>query len=122
MKSPQIEVAKLKLSLNEISNLIKSETQDVSGGSFADGSLRVRTIGEKRLVETFKKLELKNSSSGARILLGDIAGIKSSIKKRSILKFIDGKPAVEIWARRSKTRDALRYLKMSMKLLLIHKT
>ncbi len=104
----QIEVAKLKLSLNEISNLIKSETQDVSGGSFADGSLRVRTIGEKRLVETFKKLELKNSSSGARILLGDIANIKSSIKKRSILKFIDGKPAVEIWVRRSKTSDALK--------------
>ena len=104
----QIEVAKLKLTLNEISNLIKSETQDVSGGSFADGSLRVRTIGEKRLVETFKKLELKNSSSGARILLGDIANIKSSIKKRSILKFIDGKPAVEIWVRRSKTSDALK--------------
>ena len=104
----QIEVAKLKLSLNEISNLIKSETQDVSGGSFADGSLMVRTIGEKRLVETFKKLELKNSSSGARILLGDIANIKSSIKKRSILKFIGGKPAVEIWVRRSKTSDALK--------------
>ena len=104
----QLEVAKLKLSLNEISKLIKSETQDVSGGSFADGSLRVRTIGEKRLVETFKKLELKNSSSGARILLGDVANIKSSIKKRSILKFMDGKPAVEIWVRRSNTSDALK--------------
>ena len=104
----QLEVAKLKLSLNEISKLIKSETQDVSGGSFADGSLRVRTIGEKRLVETFKQLELKNSSSGARILLGDVANIKSSIKKRSILKFMDGKPAVEIWVRRSKTSDALK--------------
>ena len=104
----QLQVTKLKLSLNEISDLIKSETQDVSGGSFADGSLRVRTIGEKRLVETFKKLELKNSSSGARILLGDIANIKSSIKKRSVLKFIDGKPAVEIWVRRSKTSDALK--------------
>ena len=104
----QLEVARLKLSLNEISKLIKSETQDVSGGSFADGSLRVRTIGEKRLVETFKKLELKNSSSGARILLGDVANIKSSIKKRSILKFMDGKPAVEIWVRRSKTSDALK--------------
>ena len=60
------------------------------------------------MVETFKKLELKNSSSGARILLGDIANIKSSIKKRSVLKFIDGKPAVEIWVRRSKTSDALK--------------
>ena len=58
---PQIETARLQLSFNQIANLIKSETQDVSGGSFADGSLRVRTEGEKRLVETFKKLELKNT-------------------------------------------------------------
>ena len=52
---PQIETARLKLSFNQIANLIKSETQDVSGGSYADGSLRVRTEGEKRLVEPFKK-------------------------------------------------------------------
>ena len=63
----QFEAARLKLSFTQIANLIKVETQDVSGGSFADGSLRVRTVGEKRLVETFKKLELKNFSSGGRI-------------------------------------------------------
>ena len=103
----QLETARLKLSFNKIANLIKLETQDVSGGSFADGSLRVRTIGEKRLVETFKKLELKNSSSGGRILLDDIAEIKSSVKKGSVLKSIDGNPAVELWVRRSKTSDAL---------------
>jgi len=103
----QLEAARLKLSFNKIANLIKLETQDVSGGSFADGSLRVRTIGEKRLVETFKKLELKNSSSGGRILLDDIAEIKSSVKKGSVLKSIDGNPAVELWVRRSKTSDAL---------------
>ena len=97
----------LKLSFNQIANLIKLETQDVSGGSFADGSLMVRTIGEKRLVETFKKLELKNSSSGGRITLEDIAEIKSSVEKGSILKFVDGNPAVELWVRRSKTSDAL---------------
>ena len=103
----QLEAARLKLSFNKIANLIKLETQDVSGGSFADGSLRVRTIGKKRLVETFKKLELKNSSSGGRILLDDIAEIKSSVKKGSVLKSIDGNPAVELWVRRSKTSDAL---------------
>ena len=103
----QLEAARLKLSFNQIANLIKLETQDVSGGSFADGSLMVRTIGEKRLVETFKKLELKNSSSGGRVILGDIAQIKSSVEKGSILKFVDGNPAVELWIRRSKTSDAL---------------
>ena len=104
---PQIETAKLKLSFNQIANLIKLETQDVSGGSFADGSLRVRTIGEKRLVNTFENLELKNSSSGSRILLKDIANITFTYEKGSKLKFIDGNPAVELWVRRSKSNDAL---------------
>ena len=104
---PQIETARLKLSFNQIANLIKSETQDVSGGSFADGSLRVRTEGEKRLVETFKKLELKNTISGGRIILQDIARISSTFEQGSILKYVDGNPAVELWVRRSKNSDAL---------------
>ena len=104
---PQIETARLKLSFNQIANLIKSETQDVSGGSYADGSLRVRTEGEKRLVETFKKLELKNTISGGRIILQDIARISSTFEQGSILKYVDGNPAVELWVRRSKNSDAL---------------
>ena len=104
---PQIETARLKLSFNQIANLIKSETQDVSGGSYADGSLRVRTAGEKRLVETFKKLELKNTISGGRIILQDVARISSTFEQGSILKSVDNNPAVELWVRRSKTSDAL---------------
>ncbi len=104
---PQIETARLKLSFNQIANLIKSETQDVSGGSYADGSLRVRTAGEKRLVETFKKLELKNTISGGRIILQDVARISSTLEQGSILKFVNNNPAVELWVRRSKTSDAL---------------
>ena len=103
----QSETARLKLSFNQIANLIRLETKDVSGGSFADGSLRVRTVGEKKLVETFKALELRNSISGGRILLKDVAIIKSSVAKSSVLKYINGKPAVELWVRRSKTSDAL---------------
>ena len=104
---PQSETARLKLSFNQIANLIKLETKDVSGGSFADGSLRVRTVGEKKLVENFKQLELSNSISGGRILLKDVAKIKSSIEKSGVLKYVNGKPAAELWVRRSKTSDAL---------------
>ena len=103
----QSETARLKLSFNQIANLIRLETKDVSGGSFADGSLRVRTVGEKKLVETFKALELRNSISGGRILLKDVAIIKSSVAKSSVLKYVNAKPAVELWVRRSKTSDAL---------------
>ena len=115
---PQIETARLKLSFNQIANLIKSETQDVSGGSFADGALRVRTEGEKRLVETFNKLELKNSISGGRIILQDIAKISSSFEQGSILKSVDGNPAVELWVRRSKTSDALKVSENVQKVIL----
>ena len=104
---PQSVTARLQLSFKQIAELIKLETKDVSGGSFADGSLRVRTVGEKKLVKTFENLELTNTIGGGRILLKDIANIKSSIEKSSVLKSINGKPAVELWVRRSKTSDAL---------------
>ncbi|MDA0763854.1 MAG: efflux RND transporter permease subunit [Proteobacteria bacterium] len=104
---PQSVTARLQLSFKQIAELIKLETKDVSGGSFADGSLRVRTVGEKKLVKTFENLELTNTIGGGRILLKDIANIKSTIEKSSVLKSINGKPAVELWVRRSKTSDAL---------------
>ena len=113
----QSETARLKLSFNQIANLIRLETKDVSGGSFADGSLRVRTVGEKKLVETFKALELRNSISGGRILLKDVAIIKSSVAKSSVLKYVNGKPAVELWVRRSKTSDALEVSKSIQEVL-----
>ena len=53
---PQSVTARLQLSFKQIAELIKLETKDVSGGSFADGSLRVRTVGEKKLVKTFENL------------------------------------------------------------------
>ena len=74
---------------------------------FADGSLRVRTEGEKRLVNTFENLEIKNFSDGGRIILKDIAKIQEQYDDSSVLKFVDGNPAVEIFVRRSKTNDAL---------------
>ena len=114
----QSETARLKLSFNQIANLIRLETKDVSGGSFADGSLRVRTVGEKKLVETFKALELRNSISGGRILLKDVAIIKSSVAKSSVLKYVNGKPAVELWVRRSKTSDALEVSKNIQEVLI----
>ena len=55
----QSEISKLNLSLNEISKLIKFQSIDVPGGTFSNGSLRVRTEGEKRLVKTFENLEIK---------------------------------------------------------------
>ena len=101
------EISKLNMSLNQISNLIKSQSTDIPGGLFADGSLRVRTEGEKRLVKTFENLEIKNFSDGGRIILKDIAKIQEQYDDSSVLKFVDGNPAVEIFVRRSKTNDAL---------------
>ena len=58
-------------------------------------------------LDSFENLELKNSSSGSRILLKDIADITFAYEKGSKLKFVDGNPAVELWVRRSKSNDAL---------------
>ena len=104
---PQSEISKFKLSLNEISKLISIESKDIPGGSFADGSLRIRTSGDKTLVEHFENLQIKSFNDGGKIILKDIAEIKETYDDSSILQYINGNPAVEISVRRSKTSDAL---------------
>ena len=104
----QGEISKLNMSLNQISQLIKLQSTDIPGGDFAEGSLRVRTEGEKRLVETFENLEIQNFIDGGRIILKEIAEIKEQYDDSSILKYVDGNPAVEIFVRRSKSNDALK--------------
>ncbi len=104
---PQSEITKFKLSLNEISRLISLQSKDVPGGNFAEGSLRIRTLGDKRLLENFQNLEIKNFSNGGKIILKDISKIRETYEDASILQFLNGKPAVEITVRRSKTSDAL---------------
>ena len=109
---PQSQISKFKLSLNEISKLILTQSKDIPGGSFADGSLRIRTLGDKRLVKHFENLELKSFNNGGNIILKDIADVKESFEDSSILQFINGKPAVEVSVRRSKTSDALTIAKI----------
>ena len=92
----QGEVSKLNMPINEISKLIKEQSIDIPGGAFANGSLRVRTEGEKRLVKTFDNLEIKNFIDGGRIILKDIAKVTEQFDDTSILKFVDSKPAVEL--------------------------
>ena len=104
---PQSEISKFKLSLNEISKLISMQSKDIPGGSFADGSLRIRTSGDKTLVEHFENLQIKSFNDGGKIILKDIAEIKETYDDSSILQYVNGNPAVEISVRRSKTSDAL---------------
>ena len=104
---PQREITKFKLSLNEISKLISVQSKDIPGGNFADGSLRIRTSGDKTLVKHFENLEIKTFKDGGKIILKDISDIKETFDDSSVLKFVNGNPAVEINVRRSKTSDAL---------------
>ena len=113
----QGEISKLNMPINEISKLIKEQSIDIPGGAFANGSLRVRTEGEKRLVKTFDNLEIKNFIDGGRIILKDIAKVTEQFDDTSILKFVDSKPAVELLVMRSKTNDALETSKSVKKIL-----
>ena len=102
-----------------ICKLIKEQSIDIPGGAFANGSLRVRTEGEKRLVKTFDNLEIKNFIDGGRIILKDIAKVTEQFDDSSILKFVDSKPAVELHVMRSKTNDALETSIQNLKMMTI---
>ncbi len=102
------ELARLGLSLVDLSNIISASSIDIPAGSFADGALRVRSLGKRHRATDFADIEVLVRSDGSSVLLGDVADLKDGIKDSSVLIFHDLMPAVNLVIQRSETNDSLK--------------
>ena len=102
------ELARLGLSLVDLSNIISASSIDIPAGSFADGALRVRSLGKRYRAADFADIEVLVRSDGSSVLLGDVADLKDGIKDSSVLIFHDLMPAVNLVIQRSETNDSLK--------------
>jgi len=76
---------------------VKSENQNVSGGSISmgDGKYQVRVPGEFKSVEDFKNVVV-TTINGSPVYLRDIAEIKDSYKDITSISSFDYKPSINI--------------------------
>lgn len=103
----QNELARLGLSLNDISRAISQSTLDVPAGSLADGALRVRSLGQIKTAKEYERIEVQIRSDGSRITLGEIATIREDIETPATTLERNGMPAVMLTFMRGKSNDSL---------------
>ncbi|MCG8621370.1 MAG: efflux RND transporter permease subunit [Proteobacteria bacterium] len=104
----QNELARLRLSLNDISAAISRTSLDVPAGSLADGALRVRSLGLLKTADEYANVEIVVRPDGSRIRLGDIARIRETVNTPSVTITRNGNPAVELVFQRGSRSDSLR--------------
>ncbi len=103
----QNELARLGMSLNDISAIITRTSLDVPAGSFADGALRVRSLGLLKTVSEYEKIEVVIRPDGGKVTLADIATITRTIDSPSITMKRNSAPAVALTFQRGQSNDSL---------------
>ena len=103
----EAELARLGLTLSDISKTISGSSVDVPAGRFADGALRVRSIGLRKTAAEYEDINILVRADGSIVKLGQIASIIDTIQTPAVLLEHKGQPAVEIHVMRSQTSDSL---------------
>ena len=103
----ETELARLGMSLDEISRAIGRDSLDVPAGRFADGAFTVRSLGLRRSVREYAGIEVMIRPDGSRVTLGDIAVITETLDEPGVDLTRNGMPAVELKFFRGKTSDSL---------------
>ena len=102
------ELARLGIGLEDLSKAITTSSIDIPAGSFADGALRVRSLGKRYKAKDFADIKILNRADGSSVLLGDVAKLTDGTNDNSVLIFHNQFPAVNLKIQRSKTNDSLK--------------
>lgn len=106
---PSQTLSDLKLSLNQIADLVARHSQDVPAGSIGKSEVaqELRAKNKKRSISGFNQLPLIHDNQGHLLRLGDIATITKRVKSGQTYVTYQGKPAVELTLFRTEHSKAL---------------
>ena len=91
----EAELARLGLTLSDISAAISGSSVDVPAGRLADGALRVRSIGLRKTAAEYEDINILVRADGSTIKLGEVADIADTIQNPAVLYEHKGQPAVK---------------------------
>ena len=103
----EADLTRLGLSLTDIQAAIAAAAVDVPAGRFADGALRVRSLGKRETAAEFADIEILVRPDGSSVRLGEVAQLTDSYAEPALLLSHRGQPAVELLIERGKTSDSL---------------
>ncbi|MCB1583287.1 MAG: efflux RND transporter permease subunit [Xanthomonadales bacterium] len=93
----QFKLSQLGLTINDISNRLRQENINLSGGSIKQGSkmFLVRTVNQFENLEAIKQLIITNKN-GRIVKVSDVAQVSLGHKDRKSINRINGNEAIEI--------------------------
>ncbi|MFQ6004569.1 MAG: efflux RND transporter permease subunit [Woeseia sp.] len=93
----QQKISQLGISIQQISQRIRAENVNLSGGRLEEGNQRflVRTINEFQTVGEFASAIVANVA-GRPIYLGDVASVERGYKEREAITRVNGRESVEL--------------------------
>ncbi len=96
------------ITMQAITQLLSSENQDGAGGSVREGTraINVKTKGMLKTVDDIKNLTI-STSSGAKILLQDVANIYEKYVDVTSYSYIDGKPNISMQVTKQSTANTV---------------
>ena len=90
---PEITLQRYGLSLAEISQAIRTASQDIPAGTLKTdaGEIRIRTLGKAAEAKDFNNINIRSNEDGTQIRLGDIATILDGFDEGPQYTTFDGK-------------------------------
>lgn len=95
----EFELRRYGLSFEEIATAIQAASNNIPAGELKkpDGKLLLRSRHQAMSVDDYAAIVLRSDASGAHLLLGDVARIRTAVNDKDMRARIDGKPAVQIF-------------------------
>lgn len=100
---------KFDLTLSEVAEAIRKTNLDISSGNLKGdaANVSVRVLGEESRGVDLEKIEVFATTSGQRILLGDIATIRDEFVDTDIDNYFNGKRSANLIIQKTKSQDAI---------------
>ncbi|MAZ38831.1 MAG: acriflavin resistance protein [Legionellales bacterium] len=111
---PARNLAKLNMSLNDIANKVREESQDIPTGAIGKNSVskQLRSLQQRRTIAGFQTVPIKTDDQGQLITIGDIAYVEKRAKEYQVqVQHLDN-PAIELILYRTENSDSLKAAKV----------
>lgn len=112
------DLRRLGLTLQEISEKVRQNTQDLPAGKLeGDAEIQLRARAERKTPETIGDIEVKSGPSGEKVFLRDIAEIDTRFEREGKIGLMRGIPAIELSVQRAQQADTLKTMEVLNKYL-----
>jgi multidrug efflux pump subunit AcrB len=95
---PRHELRKHNLTLTQVANILQQSSMDIPAGSVETerGEILLRVQERKQWAEQFANIAVVTDSTGARVLLGEIAQIRDGFEETGFHAQFNEQPSVEV--------------------------